>query len=344
MLRALQLGKLALGTARPNPMVGAVIVHEKKIIGEGFTSCYGGNHAEVNAINAVKNQSLLSESTLYVTLGPCCHYGKTPPCSDLIIEKKIKTVVIGCKDTNEKVAGGGIKRLKDGGCEVIVGILEKECRNNLKRFFTYHEKKRPYIILKWAQTTNGFIAPSTKKENRPVWISDNYSRQLVHRWRVEEQAILVGKNTVIDDNPYLNVRDWTGSNPTKIIIDKSLSLNINRNIFNPEAKCIVFHCDKHKPKTKQPSIIYEALEWIDYQYVTQQICEKLHYHKITSVTIEGGRVTLQSFIDSGLWDEAKILQGKSTFESGVKAPIIHKSIHSKTTLKNDILLTIYNES
>ena len=344
MTRALQLAKLAHGTARPNPMVGAVIVHENKIIGEGYTSPYGHSHAEVNAVNAVKNKSLLKKSTLYVILEPCCHHGKTPPCSDMILRYKIPRVVIGCKDTNEKVDGGGIKRLNDGGCEVIFGVLEKECRKQLKRFFTYHEKKRPYILLKWAQTTNGFIAPKHREINRPVWISDDYSRQLVHKQRVEEQAILVGKNTVLEDNPYLNVRHWIGTHPTKVIIDKNLSVDLNKSVFNEEANCIVFHSNNIQPKHKKTNIFYEALVWNNYQDVLIQICERLHKYKITSIIIEGGSITIQSFIDSGHWDEAQILIGQSSFEDGIKAPKLNTDQCLRRQLKNDTLITIYNES
>ena len=240
--RCLQIAKNGLGTTRPNPMVGAVIVYNEKIIGEGFTSPYGQAHAEVNAINAVKDKSLLSQSTIYVTLEPCSHYGKTPPCSDLIIDNKIPNVVIGCIDDNPEVAGKGIQKLRDAGCNVIVGVLEKDCKTHLKRFFTFHNKKRPYIILKWAETKDGFIAPQTKDEQKPVWITNIYSRQLVHKWRAEEQAILVGTNTVIEDNPSLTVRDWYGNNPIRIVLDRNSKLDTSFSVFN-----------KLFPKNKSPS-------------------------------------------------------------------------------------------
>ena len=219
--RCIEIAKNGLGNTRPNPMVGAVIVSNNKIIGEGYTSAYGGSHAEVNAINSVGNKSLLKEATLYVTLEPCSHFGKTPPCSDLIIKHKIPNVVIGCIDDNIKVAGQGIKKLKNAGCKVIVGVLEHECKTHHKRFFTFHNKKRPYIILKWAETPDGFIAPKTKQEQKPVWITNSYSRQLVHKWRSEEQAILVGTNTVLEDNPSLTTRTWTGENPIRVVIDEN---------------------------------------------------------------------------------------------------------------------------
>ena len=236
--RCLKIAKNGLGSTRPNPMVGAIIVCDDKVIGEGFTSPYGQSHAEVNAINAVKNKALLKKSTLYVTLEPCSHHGKTPPCSDLIISHNIPKVVIGCIDDNPQVVGKGIAKLKASGCEVIVGVLENECKIHHKRFFTFHNKKRPYIILKWAETKDGFIAPKTKDKQKPIWITNRYSRQLVHKWRSEEQVILVGTNTVIEDNPSLTVRDWTGDNPTRIVIDKSLKLNSELKLFDNAAKTI----------------------------------------------------------------------------------------------------------
>src|SRR5690606_14771469 len=235
-------------------MVGCVIVHNNIIIGEGFTSAYGGNHAEVNAIHSVVDKTLLKHATLYVTLEPCSHFGKTPPCSDLIIKHNIPQVVIGCIDDNIEVDGKGIEKLKNAGCKVTVGILESECREHHKRFFTFHNKKRPYIILKWAETQDGFIAPETKNEQKPVWISNAYSRQLTHKWRAEEQAILVGTNTVLQDNPSLTVRDWTGENPIRVVVDKDLKLPKTLSVFNSEARTMVIsknNVDVSKPVAKQ---------------------------------------------------------------------------------------------
>ena len=239
--RCLQIAKNGLGSTRPNPMVGAVVVFENKIIGEGFTSAYGGNHAEVNAINSVKDKSLFEKSTLYVTLEPCSHFGKTPPCSDLIVKHKIPEVVIGCIDDNPAVAGKGIAKLKAAGCKVTVGVLENACKMHHKRFFTFYNKKRPYIILKWAETKDGFIAPKSKNEQKPVWITNTYSRQLVHKWRAEEQAILVGTNTVLEDNPSLTVRDWKGNNPTRVVLDRTSKLNLAYNVFNAEAETFIIN-------------------------------------------------------------------------------------------------------
>ena len=323
--RCLFIAKLGLGKTRPNPMVGCVIVYKNEIIGEGFTSPYGGNHAEVNAIKSVRDKSKLKSSTLYVTLEPCSHYGKTPPCSDLIVENKIPNVVIGCLDVNEKVAGKGVAKLKESGCNVIVGILEKECKNHHKRFFTFHIKKRPYIILKWAETLDAFIAPESKSERKPIWITNELSRQLVHKWRTEEQAILVGKNTVIQDNPSLTARDWTGENPVRIVLDPDESLSKNLNVFNNEAKTFVI-CEKD----------------IDYSNkVAEQISDFLFKKNINSVIIEGGSQTLQTFLNSNLWDEARVFIGQKEFKKGIKAPEFKGTLLSEHILNFDIL-KIYN--
>ena len=319
--RALQIAKNGLGTTRPNPMVGCVIVVDNKIIAEGFTSAYGGNHAEVNAINKVADKSLLQKATLYVTLEPCSHYGKTPPCSDLIIHHKIPNVVIGCVDDNPEVAGKGIKKLMEAGCKVKVGICEEDCKAHHKRFFTFHNKKRPYIILKWAETEDGFIAPNQRDKQAPVWITNTFSRQLVHKWRAEEQAILVGTNTVLQDNPTLTVRDWTGNNPTRIVLDKNESLDKTFSVFNAEAEKLIF-----KDRT------------------AKAICDQLFKAEINSVIIEGGAKTLQLFIDENLWDEARIFKGKTTFKSGVKAPKFNGQLIEKSHILEDTLSIYKNEN
>lgn len=325
--RCLQIAKNGLGSTRPNPMVGAVIVHNNSIIGEGFTSAYGGPHAEVNAVNSVKNKSLLKNSTIYVLLEPCSHFGKTPPCSDLIIKHSIPNVVIGCIDDNHEVAGKGVAKLKAHGCNVVVGVLEKECKEHLKRFFTHHNKKRPYIILKWAETEDGFIAPETKDEQKPVWITNTYSRQLVHKWRAEEQAILVGANTVIEDNPSLTVRDYSGENPIRIVIDKSNKLDESYKIFDASAQTI--RLTKNELDFNQP--------------LASQICRILHQQNINSVIIEGGAKTLQTFIDEGLWDEARIFIGKTEFKSGTKAPNLNGRLISEKLIKEDLLKIYKND-
>ncbi len=325
--RCLQIAKKGLGTTRPNPMVGCVIVRKNKIIGEGFTSAYGGNHAEVNAIRSVKYKSLLREATLYVTLEPCSHHGKTPPCSELIIEHKIRNVVIGCLDDNEKVAGKGVEKLKKSGCTVIVGVLENECKEHHKRFFTFHNKKRPYIILKWAQTLDGFIAPTTKGELKPVWITNSISRQLVHKWRSEEQAILVGSSTVLQDNPSLTVRDWTGQNPTRIVLDQKSTLNKEINVFNTEAETIVISENE-----------------IDFSKdVAQEICDFLYKHQINSVIIEGGVQTVETFINSYLWDEARVFTGNINFKEGLKAPNLSGKLLTEQSIDQDNLKIYLND-
>ncbi|GGI58416.1 bifunctional diaminohydroxyphosphoribosylaminopyrimidine deaminase/5-amino-6-(5-phosphoribosylamino)uracil reductase RibD [Winogradskyella haliclonae] len=323
--RCLQIAINGLGTTGPNPMVGAVVVFENKIIGEGYTSAYSGPHAEVNAINAVKDKALLEKSTLYVTLEPCSHHGKTPPCSDLILKHKIPKVVIGCVDDNPQVSGRGIARLEASGCEVIVGVLEKACKAHHKRFFTFHNNRRPYIILKWAETKDGFIAPRTKNEQKPVWITNTYSRQLVHKWRAEEQAILVGTNTVIEDNPSLTVRDWSGENPIRVVLDKYLKLNQSYSILNDEAKTIII---------SKKDIEYE-------KNLAQQICGILFLENINSIIIEGGAKTLQAFIDENLWDEARIFTGEVEFSEGIIAPILKGKLISEEHIFNDTL-KIYN--
>lgn len=324
--RCIQLAKNGLAAAKPNPSVGAVLVFENTIIGEGYTSAYGGNHAEVNAINSVIDKTLLSKSTLYVSLEPCSHFGKTPPCSDLIIKYKIPNVVIGASDSNKKVAGKGIQKLEASGINVITGVLETECKAVNKMFFTFHEKKRPYIILKWAESTDGFIAPKLKNEQKPVWISNLYSRQLTHKWRSEVEAILVGTQTVIDDNPKLDVRDWTGKNPTRIVLDKNNRISKESIIFDNCAKTLVISKSE-----------------IDFSNnIAQQIVNLLFENNLQSVIIEGGSKTLQTFIDANLWDEARLFKGNLLLHEGLKAPSIAGKLISKTQIATDELLIYSN--
>ncbi|MFD1014985.1 bifunctional diaminohydroxyphosphoribosylaminopyrimidine deaminase/5-amino-6-(5-phosphoribosylamino)uracil reductase RibD [Winogradskyella rapida] len=333
--RCLQIAKNGLGSTRPNPMVGAVIVYKDQIISEGFTSAYGGNHAEVNAINAVKDPSLLEKSTIYVTLEPCSHFGKTPPCSDLIIARKIPNVVIGCVDDNPEVAGKGIARLKAAGCHVTVGVLEAECKEHHKRFFSIHQKQRPYIILKWAETQDGFIAPKSRNEQKPVWITNKYSRQLVHKWRAEEQAILVGTQTVTEDNPSLTVRDWSGANPIRIVLDKDFKLASEANIFNTDAETLVIGSANHEHEDTLQSNV--SIDWSLKQDIAKQICAVLYQRNINSVIIEGGAQTLQTFIDENLWDEARVFIGPSQFNKGVKAPKLNGLLVSEQPILDDTL-------
>lgn len=320
--RCIQIANNGLGLTAPNPMVGCVIVHNHRIIGEGFTSAFGGKHAEVNAIESVEDKSLLKNATLYATLEPCSHFGKTPPCSDLIIKNKIPNVVIGCVDDNPQVSGKGIAKLKASGCKVIVGVLENECKFQLKRFFTFHNKKRPFIILKWAETNNGFIAPLHKEKKEPFWITNICSRQLVHKWRAEEQAILVGTNTVIEDNPSLTVRDWTGKNPLRITMDSKGKLPKDADISNNQAKTFIFS---------------------DSDLNALKICNTLYEQNINSVIIEGGTKILQTFIDENLWDEARVFVGTSSFDEGVVAPNFNGKLISEEKILNDTLYTYKND-
>jgi len=341
--RCIQLAKKGVGTTRPNPSVGAVIVYKDTIIGEGFTSAYGGSHAEVNAIASVKDKKLLAKATMYVTLEPCAHFGKTPPCANLIVKNKIPNVVIGCIDTNSLVAGKGVAILEKAGCNVQVGVLESECKEQHKRFFTVQNKKRPYIILKWAETQDGFIAPLTKDEQKPVWISNTYSQQLVHKWRAEEHAILVGTNTVIADNPSLNVRSWSGNNPVRLVLDKNLRIHENSNILDDSIKTIVITAKG--TNNQQPTTVNQRItETIDFSSrVAEQITAVLQKHKIQSVIIEGGRQTLKTFIDAGLWDEARVFVGKNTFGAGIAAPQINSQNIITTNIDTDVLKIYKND-
>ena len=323
MIRCLQLAQMGGGNVAPNPMVGAVLVYDNKIIGEGYHQKYGQAHAEVNCINNVseENINLISKSILYVSLEPCSHFGKTPPCADLNIQNKIPKVVIGCKDFFKEVAGRGIQKLKDAGIEVIIGVLENECVNINKRFFTFHEKFRPYIILKWAQSINGKIGTPG---NERILISNNYSNKLVHKWRSEEAAILIGTNTALKDDPLLTTRLWQGKNPVRIIIDKELRLPLSLKTFNDEVKTIVYNLIRNSTEENLVHIQLEKENFID------QIIYSLFEMNIQSVLIEGGAKTLQSFIDKDLWDEAKVITNEELIiENEVDAPEMKDFIFEK---------------
>ncbi len=313
MQRALQLARLGAGAVSPNPMVGCVIVHEEKIIGEGWHQKYGEAHAEVNAVNAVLNKSILSESEVYVTLEPCSHVGKTPPCADLLIKHQVKKVIVCNHDPNPLVVGQGIEKLRRAGIEVEIGLLEEEGRELNKRFFTYIEKKRPFIILKWAESSDGFIA---KKNYDAVQISNLLSRRFVHKMRAEEDAIMVGTNTVKYDNPKLDTRFWTGKNAVRVLIDKDLSLPDTLHIFDgsQETICYTVAGSGTSSGVLEVPLPATATE----HFITQD----LYQRKIQSIIIEGGTILLQSFIDLGLWDEAFILKSKLILEDGIKAPKI----------------------
>jgi diaminohydroxyphosphoribosylaminopyrimidine deaminase / 5-amino-6-(5-phosphoribosylamino)uracil reductase len=322
MSRCLGLAKLGAGNVAPNPMVGAVLVYEDKIIGEGYHQKYGEVHAEVNCINNVEeeNKFLIEKSTLYVSLEPCSHFGKTPPCADLIIRNKIKKVVIGCKDIYKEVSGTGIQRLQNAGTEVITGILEKECIKLNNRFFIFHQNFRPYILLKWAQTANGKIGSSEKR----ILISNEYSNRLVHKWRSEEAAILVGTNTALHDDSLLTTRLWQGKNAVRIIIDTKLKLPSFLNIFNTDARTLIYNLAKN---STEKNLVYIKLESKNF---IEQMLQSLFEMNIQSVMIEGGAKTLQSFINAGLWDEARIITNEELLiENGLAAPEMKEFILEK---------------
>jgi diaminohydroxyphosphoribosylaminopyrimidine deaminase/5-amino-6-(5-phosphoribosylamino)uracil reductase len=342
MRRCLRLAKLGAGYVAPNPMVGAVLVYDDKIIGEGWHQKYGEAHAEVNCIASVKNENshLISQSCLYVSLEPCSHFGKTPPCTDLIIKNKIPKVIIGCRDPFIEVDGKGIEKLKAAGVEVEVGILEKECKELNKRFITFHTEKRPYIILKWAQTADGFVAAPSKpppkgeafedSEGSRLLISNEYSNRLVHKWRSEEASILIGTNTAMLDDPELTTRLWPGSSPIRLVVDMDLKLPSTLKIFNQQQPTIIFNTKIHSEESEwsPPSPLVERVG-VRYYQVTEdtslvhQIVNALYQQKIQSVIVEGGAKLLQSFIDAGMWDEARVIKNSELrIMNGLAMPIL----------------------
>jgi len=325
--RCVQIAKNAIPSAYPNPAVGCCIVHDEIIIGEGYTSKYGCSHAEVNAINSVRNKNLLCESTLYVTLEPCSHFGKTPPCSDLILKYNIPRIYIGIKDPNPKVSGKGIKKLKENGVQVEVNILPEICKNHHKIFLTNITKKRPFIILKWAETADGFIAPKEKKTAKPIWISNEYSRQLSHKFRSEIDSILVGSKTIIDDNPRLNTRNWPGKSPKIIVLNRKNNLDKKLNVFKTDSE--VF-------------IIDEKI--IDFnKNIAEQTLKYLKSKNISSVIVEGGAQTLNTFLNENLWDEIKVFKSKKKLVNGINAPVIQSTIFSEEKIMDDKLITYFNK-
>jgi len=357
MQRCIELAHKGLGLSAPNPSVGAVLVHKDSIIGEGFTSPYGGNHAEVNCIHSVKDDDhdLIKLSTLYVSLEPCSHYGKTPPCSKLIIEKKIPEVVIGCVDIFKEVNGLGIQQLKQAGINVITPILEKEAIQVNKRFFTYHSKKRPYVILKWAETEDGFIdldrsenllsgaemkLPSHSGQGSSFnnWITTPKSKKLVHEWRSIEQAIMVGTTTAINDDPALTVREVSGKNPLRVVLDLNLRLPHSLKLFDQSVSTLVFNYQK--------AAIKEQLEFIKIdknQDLLPQILNHLYLREIQSIIIEGGAQLLNTFIAQNYWDEARVFKGEKKFKKGLAAPTLSKKAISTESISTDTLSIYIND-
>jgi diaminohydroxyphosphoribosylaminopyrimidine deaminase/5-amino-6-(5-phosphoribosylamino)uracil reductase len=333
MQRCLQLAVMGAGTVAPNPMVGAVLVYNERIIGEGYHQKYGEAHAEVNCINSVAevDKELIAKSTLYVSLEPCAHFGKTPPCANLIIKNKIPHVVIGCRDSFAAVDGKGIERLKAAGINITLGVLETDCRELNKRFFTFNEKQRPYIILKWAQSSNGKTGAI---DSSNLKISNEFTDRVVHQWRTEEAAILVGTNTARLDDPSLTSRLWPGKNPLRLVIDLDLKLPDHLKVFDSSAKTIVFNYNKQEARE---NLVYQQLN--KSEDVLKQILSVLYNMQIQSVLVEGGTKLLESFIDGGLWDEARVINNSNlVIDEGLNAPVL-RSNHLITTqkLKNDII-------
>ncbi|GLU54092.1 bifunctional diaminohydroxyphosphoribosylaminopyrimidine deaminase/5-amino-6-(5-phosphoribosylamino)uracil reductase RibD [Dyadobacter frigoris] len=326
MQRALLLAEYGRGSVSPNPMVGCVIVHNDRIIGEGWHRQYGGPHAEVHAVEDVEkrnNGHLFSEATAYVTLEPCSHTGKTPPCADLLVSRNVKKVVICNGDPNPLVSGRGISLLRSAGIEVVCDVLADEGLKLNKRFFTSFIKKRPYIILKWAETADGFLAG---KDGEPIQISGEFSGMQVHKWRAEEDAILIGYNTAVNDDPKLNVRQWEGRNPVRIVLDRNLQLPDSLNLFDNVQPTIVVNYNKETEPVTIPERYSENFN-ISFLKITQgeneieEILHKLHKRGIQSVLVEGGAKVLSSFLESGLWDEIRRCQSLKTIGSGIKAPL-----------------------
>lgn len=335
MNKCIALAKQGLGSTYPNPLVGSLIVYKGQVIGSGWHQKSGQAHAEVHAINSVSDRSVLADSTLYVNLEPCSHHGKTPPCTDLIIQSGIRHVVVGMQDPFVKVNGMGIQKLRDAGIRVDVGVETASCRRLNKRFVTTIEKQRPYIILKWAETADGFLAPKTKTKNEPVWISNLLSRTKAHQWRAEEQSILIGKQTALDDNPALTTRLYKGSSPIRLLIDPKEEVDRKAKVFNPDQKVIVFTAKKSRTK--------DHIEYVSIDFSAnglQQILNILFQKGIQSILVEGGSITHQHFIDSGLWDETRIITGQEKFGSGISAPNTKSFLgtpNSSTTFDGDIL-------
>ncbi len=334
MLRALELAKLGTGSVSPNPRVGCVIVYENKIIGEGWHTIFGGPHAEVKAINSVNDKSLLSSATLFVTLEPCSHIGKTPPCADLLIKNKIKHVIIATEDPNPLVAGRGIKKLKDAGIQVTVGLLSLEAQILNNHFFTFIKSEKPYVILKWAQTADGFIAPKSRERQ---WISNVYSRQLVHKWRTEVDAVLVGSDTVLFDNPELNVRDWSGRNPTRIVIDRNLKLPLTHNVFSKNQKTICYNLLSNSVDGKLTLVKIEAHNFL------QKMLIDLGARGIQSLLVEGGAKVHSLFIEANLWNEARLFYSPVKFGDGIKAAVLAGDLKERIQLGSDWLDVITNQ-
>lgn len=349
MARCLELARCGEGSVSPNPMVGAVVVHDGKIIGEGYHIKHGQAHAEVNAIAAVKDKSLLPESTIYVNLEPCSHFGKTPPCADLIKDMRIPRVVVASTDPNPLVAGRGVDTLRKAGRDVTVGVLEQEALELNRRFYTFHIQKRPYVILKWAQTLDGYIDAIRKEDDpiAPIWITNELSRRLVHKWRSDEQAILVGTNTVEKDNPKLNVRDWSGNNPLRVVLDRKLRLSVGSNVFDGSVPTLVFTGNNASASQRKPDLQdVPGLELLTIDFakgIEQQVLTELYQRGVLSVIVEGGAALINNFVRKNLWDESRVFVGNTFFGDGVKAPNLTGELYSYDEIGDSKLFTYRNK-
>lgn len=327
MQRALELAQLGQGTVAPNPMVGCVIVHENRIIGEGWHRQYGQAHAEVNALNAVIERDLLPAATVYVTLEPCSHYGKTPPCADRLVSEGVRRVVICNEDPNPLVAGRGIRKLREAGIEVETGVLAAQGRRINRRFFTYFEKNRPFLILKWAETADGYLAG---REGQPLQISNAISRRLLHKWRTEEDAFLVGTRTLQADNPQLNARLWPGRNPVRIGLDRALSLPDTFHFLDDSQVTLVYNQRENRQTERTQWVVPDSWD-------LPTLIQDLQQRSIQSVVIEGGPTLLQSFIEQNLWDEIRIFRSSVRLGSGLAAPDFYGTLLQKDRLLTDEL-------
>ena len=348
MSRCLELAAHGEGRVAPNPMVGSVVVYNNRIIAEGYHKEFGADHAERLAINAVSDKSILSKCTLYVSLEPCSHHGKTPPCTDLIIESGIRRVVISVQDPNPQIQGAGIEKLKNAGIDVTVGVLEQESKDLNRRFYMFHTKKRPYIILKWAQTLDGFIDCVRKPNDpiAPVWITNELARTTVHKWRSEEQSILIGTNTVEKDNPRLDVRHWSGKNPLRIVLDRKLRLTKESNVYDGSTPTLVFIGNNSSASARKaefltiPNMEIVAVDFA--KGLEVQLLKELYQRNISSLFIEGGATLINSFLERNLWDEARVFVGNQFFYDGVKAPQFTGEIYSYDEIGDSKLFTYRN--
>lgn len=343
MQRCIELARLGAGAVSPNPMVGALVWHNGEIIGEGFHRQYGQAHAEVNAVAAVRDRERLAEATLYVSLEPCNHYGKTPPCTHLILQSGIRKVVVGSQDPHSKVDGAGLRHLREHGVELFTGVLEKECMDLNKRFFTYHARKRPYVILKWAETEDGYMGKDPGQVSAGEFqasrqLSGLSAMQYLHRWRSEEDAILVGANTALYDNPQLNVRHWTGKNPLRVLLAERPLTQAQLHMLEDAAPTLLFGAGPHEPLNEGVTRITPLTD------VYKQVLDELHTRACLSLLVEGGAKTLQQFIDRGYWDEARIIRTPKYYANGIKAPRIGGHLMGKEKAGADEFLLIKNEN